>query len=113
MRGFPKHINTKADVDYLTAHPEFTDQMKTKLEVMSQDSKKWALVREVAVKEVVPISETVKVIEEKQSDGTIKQYLCELKDDPTCVLKRLGIEVTAVEVKVEEIPEEVVKIKEV
>lgn len=98
MRGFPKHINTKADIDFLTAHPEFSEQMKAKLEAMKQDTKKWFTVREVAPKEVVPISETVKVIEEKQTDGTVKKYLYEYKDDPNCVLKRLGVEVKANEV---------------
>jgi len=108
MRGFPKHINSTADVDFLTAHPEFSEQMKARLIVMEQDTQKWFTVREIAAKEVVSITETVKVIEEKQTDGTVKKYLCELKDDPNCVLARLGVEVKAVE-PVEEIIKEVLK----
>jgi len=103
MRGFPKHINTKADVEFLTSDPEFSEQMQTRLAVMAQDSKKWFTIREVAEKEIIPVSDTVTVIEEKQPDGTVKKYLSELRDDPNSILERLGIEVKAEEVAEEKV----------
>ena len=97
MRGFPKHLNTRFDVEYcLKYYPEET---KTYLAQELTQVKNWLMTRKLKKGEAGITDKTHKVVEiEDLTTGKVaERYQYEYKDDPNCWLFRLGF--TAKEAK--------------
>lgn len=83
MRGFPKHLNSKEDYEFIKAHfPK--EQWKPAFELLLKSRKEWFNLGETT--EGVN-DETHKVVEDKENG---KKYQFELKDNPSCTMYRIG-----------------------
>jgi len=88
MVGFPSHLNTKEDYEYIRAHfdkaawgPCFQRLLDT--------TKDWFFVSDLADGDEGVTDDTHQVIESEQ-DGTKTRAQYELRTNPTCELIRLG-----------------------
>lgn len=104
MRGYPKHLNSKADYEYVLEH--FPEQGKKAYQELLDTQKEWLSVGKIA--EVVdgkpveaPIGEaeplesgvedaTHKVVTSESADKT-ESYQYEYKVDPNCRMSQLGM----------------------
>ena len=90
MKGFPKHLNTRYDVEYcLQNYPEDT---KAWLAQKLTEIKQWLVAGKLADGDVGVTNKTHKVVEvkDRESDKVTERYQYEYKDDPNCELFRLG-----------------------
>jgi len=90
MRGFPKHFNTKYDVEYcLEYYPEETKAFLTQ---KLAEVKQWLVTEKLVEGDVGKTDKTHKVVEikDKERDKVTERYQYEYKDDPNCQLFRLG-----------------------
>jgi len=99
MRGFPKHLNTRYDVEYcLAEYPEETEAFLTK---KLAEVKQWQVTGKLAADAVGVTDETHKVVVVEGKDQASKKaeerYQYEYKDDPNCELFRLGFTVKEAE----------------
>jgi hypothetical protein len=97
MRGFPKHLNTRYDVEHcLEYYPEETKAFLTQ---KLAEVKKWQATSKLASAAVGVTDETHKVVDVKDQSGkeVKERYQYEYKDDPNCELFRLGLTVEEVE----------------
>jgi hypothetical protein len=93
MLGFPKWINTKADVQYvLTAYPA---QMRAKLQEWLDTRFVWQAIGELTTEQGLT-DDTHKVVDEPQDDGSIRRYQYALIEDPHATIYRLGLTVDEV-----------------
>lgn len=94
MKGFPKHFNTKFDVEYcLTKYPDATKEF---LSQQVAESKRWMIAGKLRDgKDAGVESKSQKVVEIKDEiTGEVKErYQYEYKDDPNSKLSRLGFTV--------------------
>jgi len=98
MRGFPKHINSVADLANVTAlYPKEAADCKKKLEA---GRFVWQDAGLVGSKEVVVETDTLKVIENKTEAGVIERRKLALVEDPNAQFFKLGLEVATVDVEV-------------
>ena len=104
MRGYPKHLNSKADYEYVLEH--FPEQGKKAYHELLDTQKGWLSVGKIAEavdgKPVeVPIGEaeplesgvedaTHKVVTSELADKT-ESYQYEYKVDPNCRMSQLGM----------------------
>jgi len=92
MRGFPKSINTKRDIEnLLELYPE---QSRRCLQKMVDNRTTWRTVKKLDATKDGKTSPVQRVIEEGEGDGK-KLVQQELVDDPNCILFRLGLTVEA------------------
>lgn len=97
MRNFPKHLNTRYDVEYcLQNYPEET---RAFLAQKLAEVKQWQVTGKLAEGDAGITDETHKVVEVKdQATQEVKErYQYEYKDDLNCELFRLGYTVKEVE----------------
>ncbi len=97
MRGFPNHINTRADVEYLLV--EYQAEMKAKLTEYLNERFAWLTVRKLNEGEQGTTDATHRVAEVKNmATGQVtERYQEEYKEAPNCTLSRLGITVAEAE----------------
>ncbi len=97
MRGFPKHLNTRYDVEYCLA--EYPAETKAFLTKKLAEVKQWQVTGKLKDGETGQTSATHKVVEVKdQAAKEVKErYQYEYKDDPNCELFRLGLTVKEAE----------------
>jgi len=96
MVGYPKHLNTKADYEYVRQHfpkREWAPHWQRLLDTREA----WLMVRKLAPAEVGQVDKTHKVIENELPDGTTERYQYEFKEDPQCLLRRHGFTVGEVQ----------------
>ena len=91
MRGFPKTIGSKQDVENLLAMPEMASQARAKLNELEGGSQVWVPVKELGKAEAGVTSDSQKVVIQKTEDGQEKRLQMELKDDPQAPFIRLGL----------------------
>lgn len=93
MKGFPKHLNTKFDVEFCLAN--FPDEAKEFLTKKIAEVPQWLLVSKLSDGDAGITDDTHKVVENKDmTTGEVKErYQYEFKDDPNCELFRLGFTV--------------------
>ena len=102
MRGFPKHINSVADLENVTAlYPKEAADCKKELEA---GRFVWQDAGLVGSKEVVVETDTLKVIENKTEAGVIERRKLALVEDPNAQFFKLGLEVATVDVTMEQLP---------
>ncbi len=91
MVGFPKWLNSRADVEYVVANfPK--EQWRELLEAMLEEQQAWFNVGIVPDGETGVTDATHKVVINPAHDGAPeKRYQFELKYNPGCALARLGI----------------------
>jgi len=97
MKGFPKHLNTRYDVDYCLEH--YPEEAKAFLAKKLTEVKKWQVTSKLAEGDAGITDATHKVVEVKdQATQEIKErYQYEYKDDPNCELFKLGFTVKEAE----------------
>lgn len=94
MRGFPKHINTKADlVNVSSLYP--TEAAAYQKQLMDNRFV-WQDGGVVAKDEVVKESATLKVVENKTEAGVIERRKLVLVEDQTAQFFKLGLTVAEV-----------------
>ncbi len=89
MRGFPKHLNTKADYSYVLNNFS-EEQCRPDIEKLLSTRKAYLPVKELGVDDAGQVSETMRVDENERSDGSIERIQMQLKDDHSSKLLRLG-----------------------
>ena len=97
MRGFPKHLNTRHDVEYCLEH--YPEETKAFLTAKLAEVKQWQVTGKLKDGEAGKISDTHKVVEVKdeKTKEVKERYQQEFKDDPNCELFRLGFTVKEAE----------------
>ena len=95
MRGFPKHLNTKEDIENVAAlYPQESAAYQTKL----MDNRFiWQDAGLVGSKEVVTETASLKVAETKTETGIIERRKLTLVEDPGAQFYKLGLKVAEVE----------------
>lgn len=94
MKGFPKFINSKEDVDNLKL--THAAELKSYLQDILDFKDQWIMISKLAAGAVGVVDATHKVIEEKdQSGAAIGRYQYELKEDPNCRIFELGFKTSA------------------
>jgi hypothetical protein len=93
MRGFPKHLNTRQDVDYCLTH--YPEETKTFLKRKLADVKQWMVIEKLKDGDNGKTDEQHKIVEitDEVSGKAIEHYQYEYKDDPNCQLFKLGLTV--------------------
>jgi len=96
MVGYPPHLNTKADYEYVRQHfgkaewgPDWQALLDTK------DA--WLMTRRLKAQEAGTTDATHKVVEVETADGKVERYQYEFKEDPNAPIFRKGFTVVAVE----------------
>ena len=96
MRGFPKHINTPADLTHTAAlFPAETLAYTKRLEA---GRFVWEDAGVVGSKEVVVETDDLKVVENKTEAGVIERRKLVKVEDPNAQFFKLGLKVAVVEV---------------
>lgn len=94
MKGFPKFINSKADVDNLKL--THAAELKSYLQDILDFKDQWIMISKLDAVAVGVVDATHKVVEEKDQGGTvIGRYQYELKEDPNCRIFVLGFKTSA------------------
>lgn len=93
MRGFPKHLNTRHDVDYCLEH--YPVETKAFLAKKLTEVKAWQVTGKLTEGDAGITDETHKVVEVQDTitKEVKERYQYEYKDDPNCELFRLGFTV--------------------
>lgn len=101
MNGFPKHINTRADVENLLQL--YPDKMKAQLRAWLESRFAWLPEGKLAEGEPGIVDDLHRVIEIKDdmTSVTKERYQEALQEDPNCYLFRLGISVQEAEAMLE------------
>ncbi len=97
MRGFPKHIATKADLAVVQSM--FPAEAETTVKAIEAGRFIWQDVGVVGDKEVVTETDTLKVVENKTEAGVIEQRKLVKVEDPNAQFFKLGLKVAAIEVE--------------
>ena len=89
MNGYPKHYNSKFDIEYARANfPESV--WKPLYEDLLAEKKIWICARELTDDETGETDTEHMVVKNTEIDGTIKKYQYELIDDPNSRMNQLG-----------------------
>lgn len=95
MKGFPEHLNTKKDYEYIRNHfPE--SQWRPVFQALLDEKDKWMMAKKLAADAVGVTDKTHKVVENETAEG-VERYQYEYKEDPNCKLLRLGFAVKEIE----------------
>lgn len=97
MRGFPKHLNTRYDVEYCLEY--YPAETKTFLVQKLAEVKQWQVTGKLAEGDAGITDKTHKVVEvkDRETDKVTERYQHEYKDDPNCELFKLGFTVKEIE----------------
>jgi hypothetical protein len=97
MKGFPKHFNTKYDVEYCLKH--YPQEAKAFLAKNLTEVKQWQITGKLADGETGKTTKTLKVVEvqDTMTKEVKERYQHEYKDDPNCKLFKLGFKVKEAE----------------
>lgn len=97
MKGFPKHLNTRYDVEYCLQN--FPEDTKVFLTQKLAEVKQWLMTSKLADEDIGITDETHKVVEVQDTitKEVKERYQYEYKDDPNCELFRLGYTVEEAE----------------
>ena len=100
MRGYPKHLNSKADVDYCLEH--YPTETKKQLQGLLDKKEAWITTAKLADKEKGVTDDTHRIVEIKddKTQEVIERYQEEFKVDPKSQIFSLGLTVEKVEEKV-------------
>ena len=92
MKGLPKHLNTKKDIEHcLTQWPEKT---KAILQQMLDSRFAWVIDKKLADGESGTTDDTHKVTEVTDDAGNVvERYQMAWQEDPNCQLFRIGLTV--------------------
>ena len=95
MKGFPKHLNTKADYEYIKANFD-RELWLPEYQKLLESYKDWFFIKELESEEEGITDDTHKVVVSEQDDKTTySQY--ELQENPNAKLFRIGYTVSEVE----------------
>ena len=99
MRGFPKHINTRKDVEYLLGEETHKERMKETLQRWLGERFDWITVKKLSETDVGIEDKTHRVskIKDEETGVLAERYQQEYKNDPNCKLFRLGFPVKQAE----------------
>ena len=87
MQGFPKHLNSKFDFEYVRANfPK--EKWQPLFEELLAGQKVWLCVCEITGEGITDA--THKIVESADTDGTVKKYQYEYVTDANCQMLRLG-----------------------
>ncbi len=96
MIGYPTHLNTKADYEYIRKNfpkekwlPHFQALLDTK--------DNFFVVKTLGEKDAGIESKTKKVVEQENGDGVLERIQLALKPDPNSKLLRIGFSVADIE----------------
>ena len=96
MIGYPKHLNTKADYEYIREHfpkekwqPHFQKLLDTKDNFFA--------VKTLGEKDAGIESKTKKVVEQENGDGILERVQLVKKTDPNSKLLKIGFSVADIE----------------
>lgn len=94
MRGFPKHLNTKQDCQYIQKNfPK--NQWKPVLQKILDGRFEWLNTKTLKLEEVGIADETHRVTEVKdETEKIIEKYQQEYKEDPNAKLFKIGFTVS-------------------
>ena len=96
MKGFPKHLNSRADYEYI--RDKFpTTMWKPAWQALLDGEKNWFCTGKLESKEDGVKNRSHKVVEATNHDNETEYYQYELQADPNCEMVRLGF--TKAEVK--------------
>lgn len=89
MQGFPKHLNSKFDFEYVRNNfPK--EQWSPLFEELLAEQKVWVCTKTLADGEIGIADETHKIVESETMDKTIVKYQYEYVIDENCRMNRLG-----------------------
>lgn len=91
MRGFPKNLNSKADLENLLAMPEYAAQALAEQQRMQSARKVWVCQKLLAEKAVGLEDATHKVIVQT-AEGKTERLQMELVEDPGSKWRQFGLE---------------------
>lgn len=97
MKGFPKHLNTRYDVEYCLEH--YPVETKAFLTQKLTEVKQWQVTGKLKDGDIGKTTKTLKVVEVQDTitKEVKERYQHEYKDDPDCELFKLGFTVKEVE----------------
>lgn len=97
MKGFPKHLNTRYDVEYCLEH--YPAETKAFLAKKLTEVKQWQVTGKLTEGDAGITDETHKVVEVQDTitKEVKERYQYEYKDDPNCELFKLGFTVKEAE----------------
>jgi len=96
MHGYPNHLNTRYDVDYVVGN--FPEEARADIQRMLDARWIWQTTGDAGGGGV--IDDSHRVVEEKDESGATKLLQQELVEDPNCQLFRLGLTVAEAEAMV-------------
>lgn len=97
MKGYPKHLNTKADYEYVMVNFP-TEQWLPDFQKLLDSYQQWVTTGTVESEEAGVTDDTHRVISEQSEDNsTTTYYQQELQQNPTAKIFRLGYTVSEVE----------------
>lgn len=96
IRGYPKHLNSAADYDYVLKHFPKHEYIKS-FQNLKGDYKKWMKEEKLARKEDGITDVTSKVVEEENEEKEKVYHQYKFKVDPNCKIKKLGMKISDVE----------------
>lgn len=91
MRGFPKTIGSKKDMENLLAMPEHAEAAKAKLEELEVGSTVWVVGKKLTKAQPGLTSATQKVSVQVAEDGKEERYQMDLREDPQAPFFSLGL----------------------
>ena len=89
MRGFPKHINTKQDIENLL--PLYPEETKAVVQRLLEGRETWQETGVVADGKLGVVDDTHQVVERPTEDGKTVKVQMEKREDPRCRLYQLGL----------------------
>lgn len=96
MRGFPKHLNSKADYYYIKENFP-ASKWKPHWQQLLDERFGWFWTNDLESAEEGITDDTHKVVENKGTDGTTTYAQYELKENPDAKIFRIGFTVEEVE----------------
>lgn len=87
MRGYPKHLNSKADVEYVMEH--YPKKAKPDVEALLAKRKAYLPVGPAKVGEIAGENQRV-VVHEAEVEGEEVRVLEELQEDPNARVRKIG-----------------------
>lgn len=96
MRGFPKHLNTREDYEYVAER--YPVEARTQYQALLNNRKTWLPVGSLKTGEKGVESKNLRMVEMCDELGkTVDRVQEEYKDDPNALIARLGFTVKEVE----------------
>lgn len=95
MKGFPPHLNTKHDYQYI--HDHFPNaKWRPHWQTLLDTKDTWLMTRRLETDEAGHTDATHKVIEIEAAKGATERHQYEFKQDPNALIFRIGFTVAKV-----------------